>query len=975
MEPNNKGASDHAAFTCFNVNCYARFKTERGLRQHLWRSNTCRDYMSEPRPLTASIGIVHESTWCRRLGYGVESLRLNPFMSADPASYDPYDVFDYSDNFDADDGIKERFESTVGIDDVAISCPVFHAMMERIQANERHAIMVLHHDVEHKNIVNLLKILEDAQCPDYMLQSILQWAYNAKLEGFDFNPKATTRKANIKWMYKALKHSHERLPKVLTVNLEDHVKAQDIICFDFVPALLSLLQDESLMVTENLVINKDYPMSMYIPSDSKVGEANSGSRYRELYQQLAQGKNQLLVPIIMYLDGTVIDSKGHIDICPVSFTTSLFTEKVRRDVKAWRLLGYVPDLNRGRSGAMNSFANASADEKGRTTRNFHKVMDVMMAGWVKGQAGLDDRLKQVPLKLGDRWFVVELVCPLLFVINDGKQGDQLCCRINGHHSSTLRHHRSCDCLYENLDDPDFECTFLSSDAINHASQYGSQEELRLLSIYRCDNAFNRIQMGRNPHGIFMCAVVDVMHTIQHGIIMYVLDCFKKCLNVQSLAKLDEMAHIFDTTCRQSIRSSFPRTDFSRGITNLTMVECSEQSGALFLISSLIMQQEGWDFLDKHFPQLGAVLGTMESLLCFEAWLDQYTFWEIGDPNGEAAEAEAAIGSLMNLITTHLPRGTGNGWKLSKFHEIKHIVRFIGAFGAPRGYNASRPEEHHKAHAKRPGRRAQKNIDTIDQQCGQRIADAFVIDTMHTMFQDQPRVKASSRDVNPGELADNAQDPPTREVGSGTTYYIRSFVDPTNDNKLCRDVLFDTQTRGVLEVKDNLALFILQSYSASDLDDNGEGAIGCCTEYHKYNTATDEKMVSIRCHPNFRGKGYSWYDWALIRYEDDDGNEKEYPSRVLSCIPRQSRNAGIETDAFDLVIQCCGKPTGRESFLFTEWTFQKEFHVVSSEAVVSLCFVLGSPKQPDSNVLVVSDKLKWASMFYESAMVDYNMFHS
>jgi hypothetical protein len=58
---------------------------------------------------------------------------------------------------------------------------------------------------------------------------------------------------------------------------------------------------------------------------------------------------------------------------------------------------------------------------------------------------------------------------------------------------------------------------------------------------------------------------------------------------------------------------------------------------------------------------------MESLLCFEAWLDQHTFWEIGDPDDQAAEAEAAIGSLMNLITTHLPRETGNGWKLSKFH--------------------------------------------------------------------------------------------------------------------------------------------------------------------------------------------------------------------------------------------------------------------------------------------------------------------
>jgi hypothetical protein len=94
MEANNGTTSHHPAFTCFNVNCYARFKTEQGLCPHLWQSNTCGDYMSEPRPLAASIGIVHDSTWCRRLGYGIESLRLNPFMSANPVSYDPYKVFD-----------------------------------------------------------------------------------------------------------------------------------------------------------------------------------------------------------------------------------------------------------------------------------------------------------------------------------------------------------------------------------------------------------------------------------------------------------------------------------------------------------------------------------------------------------------------------------------------------------------------------------------------------------------------------------------------------------------------------------------------------------------------------------------------------------------------------------------------------------------------------------------------------------------
>ena len=76
---------------------------------------------------------------------------------------------------------------------------------------------------------------------------------------------------------------------------------------------------------------------------------------------------------------------------------------------------------------------------------------------------------------------------------------------------------------------------------------------------------------------------------------------------------------------------------------------------------------------------------------------------------------------------------------------------------------------------------------------------------------------------------------------------------------CVAMFFYTQTRGVIELEENLDLFILQSYSDSDLDDNGVGSIRCCTEYHKFDAKTDEKLVSIRCHPNYRGKGYFWYD--------------------------------------------------------------------------------------------------------------------
>lgn len=979
-------------FACYNVNCYSTFRTERGLRQHLFRNAGCQQYMNYNG--TRLYGSVNDNEGGggqapllrRRESYGVECMRLNRMMNAIVVPiYRPFEAFDFGATnyvFEVDecadvvtmDSSDDETRADVFCD--SVSPPGLHGVMERIKARNRDALMLLQCDREHACIVELLKLLEDAQCPDYMLQKVLQWAYNAKLDGFDFNPRATTRKANVQWMYKALEHSQDRLPHIVPVSLEDHDSISDVVCFDFAPALLSMLQDEALMSTNNLVINELDPLSMFIPKDGRLGEAHTGSRYRELYEELAQGHNQLLVPIILYLDGTIIDSKGHIELCPVSFTTTLLTEKARRDAGAWRLLGYVPDLNRGRSSAMNAVANSQSSQKGRTTRNFHRIMDVILQGLKSAQAGEDRRLKGVPVKLGGKWLVVDIVCPLLFVINDGKQGDQLCGRVNGHHRSTRRHHRSCDCVYEDLSNANVQCTFLTTVEVNNMCAHGSEEELQEWSIYRVDNAFNRVQMGSNPHGIFMCAVIDVMHTIQHGVIMYALDSFKNNLNNATLAKIDRMAMSFDKTCCQSIRSCFPRSDFSRGITNLTNIECSEQSGALFMMCCFTMQEEGWLALDEHIEHVDGVLGTMECLLCFEAWLDQHHFWEIGDPHGKATEAENAIAAFMELVKKYLPRDKGNGWNVSKFHELKHLVRFIEAFGSPRGYNASRPEEHHKAHAKRPARRARWSMETIDQQCARRIADTFVIDTIHSLLVgdkdssgqvwEQGTISTTTTATATASTSITDVICLTREDGGGTRYDVRSFRDPENNMNLRRDVIWKTQTRGDMNLEPNLAMFILQSYD-TDLDANGEGSISCCTEYIKFETASKDKMIHVRCHPNYRSSGKGWYDWAYIRFEDPDGESStDYPSKILSCIPRHRDGK----DTFDLIIQCCDEATLRESFLFTEWTFKPDLYVVEASAIVALCLVFPSTSD-GSKVLVVRDRSDWASQFCDAANIRYD----
>ena len=73
--------------------------------------------------------------------------------------------------------------------------------------------------------------------------------------------------------------------------------------------------------------------------------------------------------------------------------------------------------------------------------------------------------------------------------------------------------------------------------------------------------------------------------------------------------------------------------------------------------------------------------------------------------------------------------------------------------------------------------------------------------------------------------------------------------------------------------------------------------------------------------------------------------------------------------YDLVVQSCGQPTGRESILFTEWSFNRDFYVVPATALVALCFVLVS-NPADGSVLVVKDESLWASNFYDATQTVY-----
>jgi hypothetical protein len=70
---------------------------------------------------------------------------------------------------------------------------------------------------------------------------------------------------------------------------------------------LNLLQNPALMTAEKLAIDPLNPLMPYNSPDGRLGEALSGSVYRNAYARLITNpERQLFVPIIQWIDRTTV---------------------------------------------------------------------------------------------------------------------------------------------------------------------------------------------------------------------------------------------------------------------------------------------------------------------------------------------------------------------------------------------------------------------------------------------------------------------------------------------------------------------------------------------------------------------------------------------------------------------------------------------------------------------------------------------
>ena len=179
--------------------------------------------------------------------------------------------------------------------------------------------------------IRLLKLCTEMEAPLYAFEEIMKWARHAFDAGYDFLPKQSTYRDQVKKLESWMGMESQR-PNEIAVSLpsdKDRDDSVNVTVFDFKTQLCSLLADPVLNRDENLVINMEDRFARYIPPNGRLGECLSGSWYKHAWDEMEKdGICNFMIPIIFYIDKTQISMSGKLSIHPVQMSLGIFTEKV-----------------------------------------------------------------------------------------------------------------------------------------------------------------------------------------------------------------------------------------------------------------------------------------------------------------------------------------------------------------------------------------------------------------------------------------------------------------------------------------------------------------------------------------------------------------------------------------------------------------------------------------------------------------------
>jgi len=221
-------------------------------------------------------------------------------------------------------------------------------------------------------------------------------------------------------------------------------------------------------------IDPTNPFSGQSPrTDGLLDEVVDGAWYKKTYaecKEIAGDEDFLVLGVILYCDKTGTDVNQRAGLEPISFTFTNFNRECRYRSEAWRVLGYVPDLEM-KSTAYKTKQRLGLMGKGRSCRNYHTCLSKILESLKKFQ-GKDEPIREW-ICIGDHVSKRRLFFPVAFIIGDSQSQDKMCGRYLAY-ANVPRICRACDVTPEKCDNPNHKCKFISMSDIHDLCLAGMQ---------------------------------------------------------------------------------------------------------------------------------------------------------------------------------------------------------------------------------------------------------------------------------------------------------------------------------------------------------------------------------------------------------------------------------------------------------------------------------------------------------------------
>ena len=215
------------------------------------------------------------------------------------------------------------------------------------------------------------------------------------------------------------------------------------VAFQFEKQFLDLINDiEIFGNANNLVVNKTGNPFLPYRHIGHSDDMNDGSWYKQTIQRLSDSEEgfdsryESLAGIILYADKTGITKDQRYPLEPVLFSTSLIRRELRNYPRAWRPLGFMPDLE---SKSSSETTVNRAKDPSTMPKSYHRFLSYIL----KSLHDLQKTGLVTWLRIGDQVSYRRIRFEIQCVIGDGKSADMMTTRYGGHRVGCARISRSC----------------------------------------------------------------------------------------------------------------------------------------------------------------------------------------------------------------------------------------------------------------------------------------------------------------------------------------------------------------------------------------------------------------------------------------------------------------------------------------------------------------------------------------------------